>query len=44
VLHLQQGETRSARERLEAALAILDRLGERLYAERVEQLLAGLER
>jgi tetratricopeptide (TPR) repeat protein len=44
LLYLQQGETQPARERLEAALAILHRLGERLYAEQVEQALAGLER
>jgi tetratricopeptide (TPR) repeat protein/transcriptional regulator with XRE-family HTH domain len=42
LLHLQQGETQPARERLEAALAILNRLGERLYAERVERALAHL--
>jgi tetratricopeptide (TPR) repeat protein len=43
LLHRKLGEPQPARERLEAALAILHRLGERLYAERVEQLLAGLE-
>jgi tetratricopeptide (TPR) repeat protein len=43
LLHLQQGETQPARERLEAALAILHRLGERLYAEQVERALARLE-
>jgi tetratricopeptide (TPR) repeat protein len=44
LLHLQQGETQPARERLEAALDICTKLGERLYAEQVEQALAGLER
>jgi tetratricopeptide (TPR) repeat protein len=38
-----KGEPLQARERLEAALAILRRLGERLYAEQVERSLAGLE-
>jgi tetratricopeptide (TPR) repeat protein/transcriptional regulator with XRE-family HTH domain len=37
------GEPDQARERLEAALEILHELGERLYAEQVEQGLAGLE-
>ncbi len=43
LLHLQQGETQPARERLEAALAILHRLGERLYAPQIEQALANME-
>ena len=43
-LHRARGEPIQARERWEAALAILHRLGERLYAEQVEQALAGLER
>jgi hypothetical protein len=42
-LHLLKGESVLARERLEAARAILDRLGERLYAEQIEQALAVLE-
>jgi tetratricopeptide (TPR) repeat protein len=41
-LHQAKGEPIQAREQLEAALAILHRLGERLYAERVEQALLGL--
>jgi hypothetical protein len=44
LLHLQQGETQLARERLEAALAICTKLGERLYAEQIERRLAELER
>jgi tetratricopeptide (TPR) repeat protein/transcriptional regulator with XRE-family HTH domain len=43
-LSAQQGEMEQARERFEAALAICARLGERLYAEQVEQALAGLAR
>jgi tetratricopeptide (TPR) repeat protein len=43
-LHRARGEPIQARERWEAALAILHRLGERLYAEQVERALAGLER
>jgi tetratricopeptide (TPR) repeat protein len=39
-LALQQGEPVQACERWEAALEILHRLGERLYAEQVEQALA----
>jgi tetratricopeptide (TPR) repeat protein len=42
-LHLQRGEPLEAHERLTAALAILDRLGERLYAQQVERALAQLE-
>jgi tetratricopeptide (TPR) repeat protein len=41
--HTQKGEPEQAHERLEAALAILKRLGERMYAEHVEQMLAALE-
>jgi tetratricopeptide (TPR) repeat protein len=40
----QQGDTARAREQFAAALAILVRLGERLYAGRVEEALAQLER
>ncbi len=40
LLHQAKGEQKQARERLEAALAILNRLGERLYAEKVEHVLA----
>ena len=42
LLHQAKGEPELARERLEAALAILHRLGERLYAEQVERTLAHL--
>ena len=41
LLYTARGESESARERLEAALAICARLGERLYAQRIEQVLAG---
>jgi tetratricopeptide (TPR) repeat protein/transcriptional regulator with XRE-family HTH domain len=41
-LHLQQGAIDLARERLEAALVILGKLGERLYASHIEQMLAQL--
>jgi tetratricopeptide (TPR) repeat protein len=41
-LHLQQGAMALARQRLEAALVILGKLGERLYASRIEQVLAQL--
>jgi tetratricopeptide (TPR) repeat protein len=44
LLHQAKGEQEAARKRLEAALAICARLGERLYAEQMEQALAGLER
>ena len=40
LLHQAKGEPGLARERLEMALAILNRLGERLYAQRVELELA----
>ncbi len=40
LLHQARGEPAPARERLEAALVILNRLGERLYAEHVERVLA----
>jgi hypothetical protein len=40
--HLLRGEPASARERLEAALAIFNRLGARKGIERAEQLLATL--
>jgi tetratricopeptide (TPR) repeat protein len=43
-LHRAKGEPALARERLETALAILQRLGERLYAEQVEQALVLLKR
>ncbi len=42
LLHRARGEPGQACERLEAALAILNRLGERLYAEQVERALAHL--
>lgn len=42
LLHVQQGEPVQARERLEAANAILHQLGERLYAEQAERALAKL--
>jgi len=41
-LHLQQEAAVLAREHLAAALVILDKLGERLYASRIEQILAQL--
>lgn len=41
-IHAAQREPERAREQLEAALAILTRLGERLYAEHVERALAAL--
>jgi tetratricopeptide (TPR) repeat protein len=40
LLYIARGKSQSARERLEAALAICERLGERLYAQRIEQALA----
>jgi tetratricopeptide (TPR) repeat protein/DNA-binding XRE family transcriptional regulator len=43
VVAAQHGEPVLARERLEAALAILQRLGERLYAKQVEQALISLK-
>src|SRR5262249_7183102 len=42
LLHLQQDEIQLARERLETALAILHRLGERLYAKQAERAVAAL--
>jgi tetratricopeptide (TPR) repeat protein len=39
LLHQAKGEPKLAHERLEAALLILNRLGERLYAEQVERAL-----
>jgi tetratricopeptide (TPR) repeat protein/transcriptional regulator with XRE-family HTH domain len=44
LLHIEQGEAKPARARLEAALALCGQLGERLYAEQVERALARLER
>lgn len=41
-LHVAKGEAEQARSRFEAALAILNRLGERLYAGRVVGELASL--
>jgi tetratricopeptide (TPR) repeat protein len=41
-LYQAKGEPEQAHERLEAALAILSKLGERLYASRIEQILAAL--
>ena len=43
MLYTWKGEPPSAHERLEAALAVLSELGERLYAERAEQALAATE-
>jgi tetratricopeptide (TPR) repeat protein len=43
LLYQAKGEPIQTHERLEAALAILNRLGERLYAEQVERALAHLE-
>jgi tetratricopeptide (TPR) repeat protein len=42
LLHVQQEEVESARERLEAARAIFARLGARMDRERVEQALGAL--
>jgi predicted ATPase/DNA-binding XRE family transcriptional regulator len=42
-LHMYQGGLERARERFEAALAICARLGERLYAEQIEQVLARVK-
>jgi hypothetical protein len=42
-LYAAKGESEPAREQYRAALAILDRLGERLYAEHVERALAELD-
>ena len=43
-IHAQKGEPIAARERLEAALAIFERLGARKDVERVESDLAGIAR
>jgi predicted ATPase/DNA-binding XRE family transcriptional regulator len=42
-LHTARGEPERAREKFQAALAICDRLGERLYRLHIERALAGLE-
>ncbi len=42
LLHTAKGEPEPARARLKAALAICGWLGERLYAERIEEALARL--
>jgi tetratricopeptide (TPR) repeat protein len=42
LMEIERGEPVQGRERLEAALVILHRLGERLYAERIERTLAEL--
>jgi hypothetical protein len=42
-LHLHRAERAAARERLEAALAIFQRLGARPFAAQVEQDLAALD-
>jgi tetratricopeptide (TPR) repeat protein len=42
LLHRAKGELEQARERLEGALVICAHLGERLYAEQIEQTLARL--
>jgi hypothetical protein len=42
LLHIQQGETESARERLEAALTLCWQPGERLYARLIKQAFASL--
>lgn len=41
-MHIQKGEPALARERLEAALAIFQRLGARKDIEQVEQAIADL--
>ena len=43
-LHAAQGNVERGRDHYEAALAILGRLGERLYAEQVEQALGKVSR
>jgi hypothetical protein len=43
-LHAAKGEPALAREKYEAALAILTRLGEWLYRSHVERALAKLDR
>ncbi|HEV2238487.1 MAG TPA: hypothetical protein VGR57_17650, partial [Ktedonobacterales bacterium] len=42
LLHIHRGQRDRARTRLEAALAIFNRLGERLYAAQAERALAAL--
>jgi tetratricopeptide (TPR) repeat protein len=42
LFHAARGEPEQARERFRAALAIVNRLGERLYAEQVERALAEI--
>jgi tetratricopeptide (TPR) repeat protein len=42
LLHVHRGHVDRARERFQAALAICERLGERLYAEHVKSELASL--
>lgn len=44
MVYAQQGAPEAARERLRAASAVLDALGERLYQTRVTRALAGLPR
>jgi tetratricopeptide (TPR) repeat protein/transcriptional regulator with XRE-family HTH domain len=44
LLYQARGDQETARERLEDALSICARLGERLYAEQIEEALAVLER
>jgi tetratricopeptide (TPR) repeat protein len=44
LLHARRGNMEPARAQLEGALAILNRLGERLYAEHVERALADVTR
>jgi predicted ATPase/transcriptional regulator with XRE-family HTH domain len=41
LVHVEKGEPEQARERLAASLVILNRLGERLYAETAEKILAS---
>jgi tetratricopeptide (TPR) repeat protein/transcriptional regulator with XRE-family HTH domain len=42
LFYTARGKSQSARERLEAALVICARLGERLYAQRIERALATI--
>jgi tetratricopeptide (TPR) repeat protein len=42
MLHVQRGDLQQARARLQDALVVCTRLGERLYAERAEQMLGQL--
>jgi tetratricopeptide (TPR) repeat protein len=42
LLHAAREQPQPARERFEAALAILNQLGERLYAEHIERTLAEM--